>query len=461
VFFVDWPLGLRLTILFVMGAASGSFINLVILRARVQPRYYSPWNDALDWLLGWLPWNRSRGDTNRSGKSAARGAPRLRRQGRRLGGKDPIAPRAWPDKIPIFGWYFLRREESLQGEAFWVRPLAIELGCGLGCAWLYWWEVVTSHLVPPVADPPAMPLLHAAFVSHWLLFCLMLAASWIDFDEQVIPDLITVPGTLLALLLAAALPDSVLAARTAPPGMPQFQPLHIAAPLPWPGVLAGGTRESLAIALVAIWGWSLALLPRTWRGRRGWRFALQLIFARIVRDFWTYLVLAMGLLLTIAVGLIWHVGGPSWQALLSSLVGLAVGGGMIWIVRCIGFLILRREAMGFGDVTLMAMIGAFLGWQPCLFVFFIGPFFGLVPGIVQLVTRREGGIPIPYGPFLCLGAATTVIFWRPLWVWAEPMFQVGWLIPLMMFVCGPVMALLLALIQVLKYLWWRIRLGGT
>ena len=81
----------------------------------------------------------------------------------------------------------------------------------------------------------------------------------------------------------------------------------------------------------------------------------------------------------------WWVGGDGWESLLSSLVGLAAAGGIVWLVRIIGRYALRKEAMGFGDVTLMAMIGSFLGWQACLFVFFLAPFAGLLLGIANWI----------------------------------------------------------------------------
>ena len=60
------------------------------------------------------------------------------------------------------------------------------------------------------------------------------------------------------------------------------------------------------------------------------------------------------------------------------------------------------EAMGFGDVTLMAMIGSFLGWQTSPMVFFLAPLAGLVVGLIQWFAYRDN--VIPYGPFLCLAA---------------------------------------------------------
>ena len=105
---------------------------------------------------------------------------------------------------------------------------------------------------------------------------------------------------------------------------------------------------------------------------------------------------------TAAIVFTWALAAEAnWAGMLTALIGLAASGGIVWAVRLIGTAALRREAMGFGDVTLMMMIGAFLGWQAGLIVFFLAPFAGLVVGLVQLIFRRDD--VIPYGPFLCLG----------------------------------------------------------
>jgi prepilin signal peptidase PulO-like enzyme (type II secretory pathway) len=79
--------------------------------------------------------------------------------------------------------------------------------------------------------------------------------------------------------------------------------------------------------------------------------------------------------------------------------------------------------MGFGDVTLMGMIGAFLGWQAALFVFFAAPFLGLVYGIVNVTLGR--GRAVPYGPFLCLATVLLVVFWRYVWEATAEYFAFG------------------------------------
>jgi len=104
--------------------------------------------------------------------------------------------------------------------------------------------------------------------------------------------------------------------------------------------------------------------------------------------------------------------------------------------------------MGFGDVTLMMMIGTFLGWQSGLILFFIAPFAGLAIGLLQLVLRRDD--VIPYGPFLCLAAAVCVVFWAPIWNWAQPLFQQGVLVPAVLVVCLAMLGVVLAIWQAIK-----------
>jgi leader peptidase (prepilin peptidase) / N-methyltransferase len=97
-----------------------------------------------------------------------------------------------------------------------------------------------------------------------------------------------------------------------------------------------------------------------------------------------------------------------WHGFLNSFLGALAGGGMIYAMGMLGEFAFKKEAMGGGDVKLLAMIGSFLGWKMTILTFFIAPAFGAVVGIILKI--KEGKETIPYGPYLSLGAIV-LIFW--------------------------------------------------
>lgn len=117
----------------------------------------------------------------------------------------------------------------------------------------------------------------------------------------------------------------------------------------------------------------------------------------------------------------------------TGLLGWAVGGGLVWSVRLVAGVVFRREAMGFGDVTLLAMIGSFLGWQAAVLTFFLAPFFGLAHAGWKLAAlfgkfltgRKISGADreLPFGPYLSLAALSLLLSWPWLWSsWARGLF---------------------------------------
>ena len=95
-------------------------------------------------------------------------------------------------------------------------------------------------------------------------------------------------------------------------------------------------------------------------------------------------------------------------AILNSLIGVIVGGGSIYLIGVLGKLAFKKEAMGGGDVKLMAMIGAFVGWKLVLLIFFLAPFFGTVAGVIIKIKEKKD--IIPYGPYISI-ATIIVILW--------------------------------------------------
>jgi leader peptidase (prepilin peptidase)/N-methyltransferase len=110
---------------------------------------------------------------------------------------------------------------------------------------------------------------------------------------------------------------------------------------------------------------------------------------------------------------------PNWfRALLGSVFGLLIGGAVVWITRILGTLGFGREAMGMGDVHLMAGVGAVIGAGASTVAFFVAPFFGIALAVYMLLTgtRRE----VPYGPYLSLGTALVMVFYCDIANWLAP-----------------------------------------
>ena len=395
----DWlqlPRDAQLALVAILGAIVGGQVNRGIYRLAWDARWIGPWSAPLP----------------------------------------QAPPRRWTDRIPILGWFGLRRESSLHGNGYWIRPLLIELMLACSFAWLYFDFVEHRIAVMQDAGIAAFPEDGLGqFLRLSLLLALMTIATFIDFDEQTIPDAVTVPGTIAALALSAALPFSALDLVVET----ELQPLLLSSPLEWPAWLSA--PEGLAIGIACLVLWCAALTPRTWTLRRGWRRGLQFAWASMFRNslWWKYAILAG--LLSSGAACVWSVGGVAWQSLLSALVGMAFGGGLVWIIRVIAGTVLAKEAMGFGDVTLMGMIGAFLGWQASLVVFFLAPFVAMFVSLAQwALTRRRD---IAFGPYLCMGACLVVVRWDTIWDRTANLFQLGTLIPGILAFCFVAMGLML------------------
>lgn len=95
--------------------------------------------------------------------------------------------------------------------------------------------------------------------------------------------------------------------------------------------------------------------------------------------------------------------GLGWKA---SLIGIALGGGSLWLVAEAYRIIAKRDGMGGGDVKLLAAIGAFQGWEGVIFTVFVASVVGTVVGLAAMkITRGGRHMEIPFGPFLSFGSA--------------------------------------------------------
>ncbi|UYV14195.1 MAG: A24 family peptidase [Phycisphaera sp.] len=104
---------------------------------------------------------------------------------------------------------------------------------------------------------------------------------------------------------------------------------------------------------------------------------------------------------------------PLWlDALGGSLLGYLVGGGVVWAVRLFGSLGFGKEAMGLGDVHLMAAVGACLGWVDSVLAFFGAAFVGILLTLYSISLSRGVGRAMPYGPSLAI-ATVLVLLAKP------------------------------------------------
>ena len=183
---------------------------------------------------------------------------------------------------------------------------------------------------------------------------------------------------------------------------------------------------------------------RACKGKIGYRYPLVEILTAILitslyaafginAKFFAYSILTCGLIVAtfvdfdiqeipdeislggLAIGIIFsfafpHIFGTASRVngLAASLLGVLAGGGAIYLMGFFGEIVFKKEAMGGGDVKLMAMIGSILGWKLAIFTFFAAPVFGSIVGIALKI--KDGREIMPYGPFLSM-AAVVSIFW--------------------------------------------------
>jgi leader peptidase (prepilin peptidase)/N-methyltransferase len=123
----------------------------------------------------------------------------------------------------------------------------------------------------------------------------------------------------------------------------------------------------------------------------------------------------------IAIGLIFSfIAPPGWR---SSLIGIVIGGGILYGIAAAYYLVRREEGLGMGDVKMLAMIGAFLGWKAVLVTLVLSSFSGALLGLALIAAQRGGmRLALPFGTFLALGALAAMFVGDPLVAWYAQFF---------------------------------------
>lgn len=318
-----------------------------------------------------------------------------------------LAPR---DLVPVASWLGLGGRCRYCRSPIKTRYPLVELLTGLGYA-------VIAALYP-------VTTFGAGTLGLFVLFTLLLVASAIDLDTYTIPDALTLPGVALGLAFAAWNTRTGVGEQDLPTLAEAVQGALLGAGLlvtidllgSW--VLRRGRERRYPETPIGYQQISLALLAGAWLGP-GWGLgtalasaALNLAARRVVRV--PELLTLGGLLGSLLVG---SAGfGPGLilmvQGALAAAGGAALLAGVYWW--------LRREpeaeadapfdpsAMGFGDVKLAAVIGAFLGWERLLVAVVVAVFAGALLGLGQLALKRENRVK--FGPYLALGAVVALVW---------------------------------------------------
>jgi leader peptidase (prepilin peptidase) / N-methyltransferase len=152
---------------------------------------------------------------------------------------------------------------------------------------------------------------------------------------------------------------------------------------------------ALFIVHGAVFGWSALLVPRL-------LFACAMVVLFAI-DLEHHLLPNVITLPGIAIGLIASAVLP--PGLVDALIGAAIGGGVLWLIGEAYYRYSGHEGMGGGDVKMLAMIGAFLGWKLVLVTLVLSSFAGSLIGVAVIALKRGGmKYALPYGTFLALGA---------------------------------------------------------
>ncbi len=422
---METPVAAQAVVVFLLGTVLAAAANYFVDRFGWTPRYRSPWRrvpagveaPSRSWaaripIVGWLETARLRCG---NGKAASKNEKTVKNRREKTRGDSAFDFAALP------GW---------ESRWFWLRPALVETLFAALLTWRFF--ALTDDVASAAEAGRALVFWGAETILYWLALCMTL----VDFDDYIIPDAAVIPGAFVGLTLAAIFPFLTLEPIAWPldfSGATSTNDVFLFAAVlgeRWglgagPGVL----RALVGTGIAAIWTfWNFALLERRFPARRfGVRRAAAIFCRRLRRSTLTPIVAgvwALGLVGIAAVVLgdasagtlaeIEPTGNAfvgrtafdreisSAGALANAAFGLFVGATIIWAVRIVGRSALGVEAMGFGDVAALGVVGAFIGWEGAVVAFFVAPFFGLIFGLSR---RFSDSAPeIPYGPFLCGGA---------------------------------------------------------
>lgn len=171
--------------------------------------------------------------------------------------------------------------------------------------------------------------------------------------------------------------------------------------------------EALTAVLCMIIAWNFGV---TWQTFAGCFLTCVLIVQsgidlehKIIPDEITMPTLWLGILISI-----WSLYVTSTDAIIGAIAGYTI----LWLVYWVFFWITKKEGMGYGDFKLLAMLGAWLGWQVLPLIILLSSIIGSVVGVsVLLFMHKKRNFRIPFGPFLALAGWVALLWGTSLNTW--------------------------------------------
>lgn len=166
---------------------------------------------------------------------------------------------------------------------------------------------------------------------------------------------------------------------------------------------------------------ALVWLLVAWMTPPGWLLASRLVLATalivlFMIDFEHQLLPNAITLPGIVIGVAFSVVAPPGPV--DSLIGIGVGGGVLYAIAAGYYLVRKEEGMGMGDVKMLAMVGAFLGWRAVLLTLVLSSFAGAVLGVFIMAWHRgDLRYALPFGTFLAIASLVAMLAGEQILAW--------------------------------------------